>query len=59
MPDRKLVVDGEIDPAEESAMAEAEADVAAGRLISQDTILKWLQSWGTADELPCPVSKRD
>ena len=34
---------------------EAEADVAAGRVVPHEEVAKWLLSWGTADELPCPV----
>ena len=43
--------------AEARAIAEAEADVAAGRVVPHDEVVKWLQSWGTPDELPCPVPK--
>jgi predicted transcriptional regulator len=43
--------------AEARAIAEAEADVAAGRVISHDEVVEWLRSWGTPDELPCPVPK--
>lgn len=43
--------------AEAQAIAEAEADVAAGRVIPHDEVVKWLRSWGTRDELPCPVPK--
>jgi predicted transcriptional regulator len=39
---------------EERALAEAEADIAAGRVISHDAMKRWLQSWGTPDELPPP-----
>jgi predicted transcriptional regulator len=34
--------------------AEAEADIAAGRVISHGAVRAWLRSWGTADELPTP-----
>ena len=43
---------------EARAIEEAEADVAAGRLVPHEEVVKWLQSWGTPDELPCPVPKR-
>ena len=43
---------------EARAIEEAEADVAAGRLVPHEEIVKWLQSWGTPDELPCPIPKR-
>jgi predicted transcriptional regulator len=44
--------------AEARAIAEAEADVAAGRLVPHEKVVKWLKSWGTPDELPCPIPKR-
>jgi len=40
------------------ARAIAEADVAAGRLVPHEKVVKWLESWGTPDELPCPIPKR-
>ena len=40
--------------AEERAMAEAEADIAAGRVISHEAMVRWLESWGTPNELPPP-----
>jgi predicted transcriptional regulator len=43
--------------AEVRAIAEAEADVAAGRVVPQEDVVKWLRSWGKPDELPCPVPK--
>ncbi|HEV2099899.1 MAG TPA: CopG family transcriptional regulator [Stellaceae bacterium] len=43
--------------AEARAIAEAEADVAAGRVVPQEIVVKWLRSWGKPDELPCPVPK--
>ena len=35
--------------------AEAVADVAAGRVISNDEICAWLETWGTPDETPAPA----
>ncbi len=32
----------------------AEADIAAGRVISHEAMKKWLLSWGTPNELPPP-----
>jgi predicted transcriptional regulator len=46
-----LILDEE---AEAAADAEAEADVAAGRLISHRAIKAWVLSWGTENELPPP-----
>jgi predicted transcriptional regulator len=34
--------------------AEAEADVAAGRVISHEAMKRWLLSWDTPNELPPP-----
>lgn len=36
------------------AIAEARADVAAGRIIRHEDMVRWLCSWGTPDELPPP-----
>jgi predicted transcriptional regulator len=45
----------EIDPeADERNLAVAEADIAAGRVISHEAVKRWLLSWGTPDELPRP-----
>ena len=35
-------------------LADALADVAAGRVISHKAMKAWLLSWGTPDELPPP-----
>lgn len=43
--------------AEARAIAESKADVAAGRLVPHEHVVKWLRSWGKPDELPCPVPK--
>lgn len=40
--------------AEAAADARAEADVAAGRVISHKAMKAWLASWGTPDELAPP-----
>ena len=40
--------------AEERALREAEADLAAGRVVPHAEVVRWLESWGTAGELPCP-----
>jgi predicted transcriptional regulator len=40
--------------AEAAADARAEADIAAGRVISHDAMKRWLLSWGTPNELPPP-----
>jgi len=42
------------DAAEARALDQAEADIAAGRVISHEAVMAWLRSWGTANELPRP-----
>lgn len=43
------------DPAaEDAADARAEADLAAGRIVSYEAIRDWLLSWGRSDETPPP-----
>ncbi|MDR3435492.1 hypothetical protein [Telmatospirillum sp.] len=39
---------------EERALLEAEADIAAGRVISNEAMCRWLASWGTDNPLPPP-----
>jgi hypothetical protein len=48
------VFDPAEDAVEEKALAEAEAEIAAGKFISHEAMRRWLLSWGTADELPPP-----
>jgi predicted transcriptional regulator len=43
--------------AEAAADAAAEADFAAGRVVPHAEVVKWLESWGTPNELPCPTPK--
>jgi predicted transcriptional regulator len=40
--------------AEAAADARAEADFAAGRVVSHEAVSRWLLSWGAADPLPRP-----
>jgi predicted transcriptional regulator len=35
--------------------AEALADLEAGRVIPNDEICAWLETWGTPDEKPAPL----
>ena len=44
--------------AEARALTEAEADVAAGRVVPHERVREWLASIGTPDETPTPVSWR-
>ncbi|MFZ3234543.1 MAG: CopG family transcriptional regulator [Stellaceae bacterium] len=57
MAKRQTVFDKIDEDAEKRAIAEAEADVAAGRVMPHEEVVQWLRSWGTPDELPCPVPK--
>ena len=40
--------------AEDRAVAEAEADVAAGRVVPHERVAAWLRSWGKSNERPAP-----
>ena len=43
----------EIDPDMDARrLAEARADVAAGRVISNEEVIRWLKTWGTPDYRP-------
>jgi len=44
----------QIEDAEAAADARAEADIAAGRVVSHEAMKRWLLSWGPPDELPTP-----
>jgi len=35
--------------------AEAKAAYAAGKVVPHAKVVEWLNSWGTPDELPCPI----
>ena len=48
---------GEVDAkADALRLAEAEADIAAGRLIAHEDVAEWLKTWGAPDEKPAPES---
>jgi hypothetical protein len=53
MPKSQINDDAERE-AKRRAIAEARADAAAGRVISHADMSKWLDSWGSPDELPQP-----
>ena len=38
-------------------LEQADREVTAGRFVSHDKVARWLQSWGTKNELPPPVCK--
>ncbi len=54
MSDMKSIFDDIDEAAEARAIAEARADIAAGRVISHAAMRHWLLSWGTENELPPP-----
>lgn len=45
------------DAAEARAIARARAEIAAGQGVPHEDVVKWLESWGKPDELPCPVPR--
>jgi len=53
-PEEPGIFDALDEEAERVADAEAEADVAAGRVISHGAMKRWLSSWGTDKPLPPP-----
>jgi predicted transcriptional regulator len=55
MDEPKLLFEEIDEDAETRALDEAEADVAAGRVVPHDQVAEWLKSWGEPDELPCPL----
>ena len=50
----ETLFDGTDEAAEAKADARAEADVAAGRLVSHGAAKRWLMRWRRADRLPRP-----
>lgn len=42
------------DAAEAAADARAEADIAAGRVISHEAVSRWLKSWSDGAPTPAP-----
>lgn len=49
-----LSVDEPHDAEEEEADAEGWADHEAGRVISNEAVMRWVRSWGTDNPLPPP-----
>lgn len=37
------------------SLAEAEADILAGRVVPHDDVVEWLKTWGTVEEGPPPA----
>jgi predicted transcriptional regulator len=40
---------------EAAADAAARAEIAAGKFVPHAEVMAWVRSWGTPDELPCPL----
>ena len=40
---------------DERRLTEAEADIAAGRVVPHAEVAVWLETWGTAEEKPAPA----
>ena len=40
--------------ADEAAWLRGEADHAAGRTVSNEAVMRWLETWGTPNRLPRP-----
>jgi predicted transcriptional regulator len=57
MPTTKNILEGADDEVEIRAIAEAEGAIKAGRVVPHEEVVKWLKSWGTDNELPCPEPK--
>ena len=49
-----FVFDDQLDEDALEAIAEGEADIAAGRVVSHEAVTRWIRSWGTETELPPP-----
>ena len=54
--DPKSAFDTAHDAAEEARLdALAEAEIDAGQFVTHKRVGAWLRSWGTPNELPCPM----
>lgn len=51
----KSVLDDLTDEEDARRLAEAEADIAAGRVVPHEEVAAWLDTWGTPDEKPAPA----
>lgn len=52
--DHEIVLDEIEDPELREAIERGLADIEAGRVVSHEEVVRWLQSWGTDHELPPP-----
>lgn len=51
----RTILDDLTDAEDEARLAEAEADIAAGRVVPHAEVAEWLKTWGTPDEKPAPA----
>ncbi|MFZ0570516.1 MAG: hypothetical protein WAM63_08540, partial [Rhodomicrobium sp.] len=54
MPTAKNIFENIDEDAEARAIEEAELAIEEGRVVPHEEVVKWLQSWGTPNELPRP-----
>lgn len=54
--DEPSIFDEVDEEADIAADAEAEADIASGRLVPHEDVAAWLDTWGTANFRPAPAS---
>ena len=52
----ELSIFDEDEEADTLRFAQAMAEIEAGRLIPNDEVCAWLETWGTPDERPAPAS---
>lgn len=53
-PDPSIFSDHDAE-ADARSLADAEADIAAGRVVSHKDVVEWLKTWGTPQEGPPPA----
>ena len=58
MPTTENILEGVDEDTEAHAIAEAKRAIKEGRIVPHEEVVKWLQSWGTENELPCPRSSK-
>lgn len=49
-----FLFDDDLDEETRQAIAEGEADIAAGRVIPHEEVMRWVETWGTPDYKPMP-----
>lgn len=53
--EREIFDRPDADAADKVADTEADADLAAGRVVDHAEVAAWLAKWGTPDEKPAPA----